>query len=280
MNADVRIGNALASERIFTTVDGSDGPQCSLAIFLWRFDRKCHHRLCIGSLQIELRSDGIDVPAIGRGQFELPFNWSSRRGHTHWNRFCLIRGKHQHAVREVRENRRRNDQRLSQFTRHRIHRAIPRVDNVTKFLPANLQRYLHRKMRRVFRQADQFLIIDRKGAERSRLTKPVGLRIRRVLRNLARQIFRDELVRRKRRINSRRVAGKRKSHFLQRNGNIATVNCFQLDGCALPRCDVLVGRRSFHMQPQTRGDDPIQLCFLLRDPTVILKATQRLPELQ
>src|SRR4029450_9357055 len=105
----------------------------------------------------------------------------------------------------LRENRRRDDQRSSQFARYRINQAVLCVEGVVEFLSIYLQNYLDWKFGRIFGQADQFLIIHSEGAERSRFAKPVRLRIRSILGDFARQILRNELVGRRTRIDFYRL---------------------------------------------------------------------------
>src|SRR6266480_4825296 len=192
----------------------------------------------------------------------------------------MICREYQHAVSYVRENGWRNDQRSSQFARHWVNRAILRVYNVAEFLLVHLQNYLYRKLRGIFGEADKFLIIYSKGAQRSMFAKPVRLRIRSIFRDPTRQIFRNEFVGWKRRIDFHRVAGVGKSYFLQDHRNIAAVNCLHFYCCRLPWRDSLIGCRRFHMQAKTCGDDRIQLRLFLPDPRVVLNSTHRLPQLQ
>ena len=126
--------------------------------------------------------------------------------------FRLVRRKYEHAVRDVRENRWRNNQRVVAL---RPPPGQPCGTSCPQCIAAPV-----RSPAALFRPEDQggfsgrpisFLIIHSEGAERAWFAKPVRLRIRRILRNLARHILRDEFVRWKRRINFHRIAGYRKS---------------------------------------------------------------------
>src|SRR5947199_5772864 len=146
----------------------------------------------------------------------------------------MICREYQHAVSYVRKNGWSFYERSSQFARHWVNRAILRVYNVAEFLLVHLQNYLHRKLRGIFGEADKFLIIYSKGAQRSIFAKPVRLRIRSIFRDPTRQIFRNEFVGWKRRIDFHRLAGVWKSYLLQCDWNIGAVDCLQLYFLPLP----------------------------------------------
>jgi hypothetical protein len=110
-------------------------------------------------------------------------------------------GKHEHAVQNIHEHRRRNHQWPWRFARNCISCAILRVHDVSQFLSVYLQNYLDRKSRGILGQTNKLLIVHSEGAERPGLAKPVRLRIRSIVWNPVRQILRNEFVRRKSRID-------------------------------------------------------------------------------
>ena len=181
---------------------------------VWWTDGERCYRLGIGSLQIYRYKRRIDSPPLRHSQFKFSFHRTGCRSDTHRNGFWLLCREYQYVVSDLHENGWRNDQGLADLPRHRIDRAVLCVQGIAEFLSVHLQHHFHRKLGRIFGQADQCLVINSKGAERSRFTQPIGLRIGSILRDLAREFLRNEFVRRKRRIDFHRATGVGTSYLL------------------------------------------------------------------
>ena len=100
----------------------------------------------------------------------------------------------------------------------------------SQILLTDLDRDFDWKWRRIFRQPDQFLIVDRERADFRWLPQPVGLRIGRGLWNFWRKIFREQFVLRKRSIDPFAVAGNWRRTSTTRTGTLERLIASNLIG--------------------------------------------------